>query len=639
MNDQTVRPTSIATAAPQRAIFAADTPRVDAADPAAALFAELLMHARAETPMALAVVGPAGAGKSSFLASTLARAQAIALAARGVPASPFVERALTARADFSALPDDARRADVAAVLSGALQRAFRKAGGAWGKVAEDAGAAGVDPQVESRAAAESYDEARKRAEAEARDLEKLRGLRGRLSDALLFDTPGSKVDSYARGARSRIDLTLRRFGFVEPDSTLAYKQLVGEVAESGGGAKALPGLLRSVWGFASQRRLLIWALTLSLLSIALGAAWDTQATWAPAMREQGVAANSAASFLLTNRWLATFRDAAFWLAMGLVGLNLWRAWRFAEPLAHGAGLLQADVEERGAALDAQIAALSKRVEGLRVESEAARKSAEDAAVRLARAQASRAPLADLAACDPDERFLEALPHALAAQGEATRLIVAIDGFDHLPPEAGARIVGTARRLLSMRGVAAIAAIDIDRLAPGMGRDPMERRARFDRQFQAAWRIEPASVVEQERAVAGLLGDAPANALAEPDGARSILDEPLTTIESDLLRRVSPLAGGHPRALKRLLNLYRLARMDSGARPALALMLANEVGGAWADPVVVNAAIAEGRDEAQIDARIVSAVRAARAAAPSGGLTTAELNAARRLARRFVALDA
>lgn len=639
VNDQTVRPPPAATAPSPRSIFSADAPSVDAADPAAALFAELLIHAQAETPMALAIVGPPGSGKSSFIASTLARAQAIAQAARSVSASPFVARTLTASADLSALPDDSRRADIAAVLSGALQRALRKAGGGWAKIAEDAGAAGADPQVEARAAAENYDDARKRAEAEARDLEKLRGLRARLSDALLFDTPGSKVDSYARGARARIDFNLRRFGFLDPDSTTSYKQLVGEVAEAGGGAKAVPGLLRAIWGFASQRRLLIWALALGLISIALGAAWDSQASWAPGLREQGAAASSAATFLLTHRWLATFRDAAFWIAALLIAINLWRAWRFAQPLAQGAALLQADVAERGAALDAQIAALSKRVEGLRGESETARRVAEDAAARLARVQASRAPLADLAASDPDERFLEALPQALAAQGETSRLVVALDGFDHFAPEAAARVVATARRLLAAKGVAVIAAFDVDKLASALGRDPGERRARFDRGFQAAWRIEPGSMVDQGRAMASLLGAAAEEPLTPPDGARSMLDEPLTTIEQDLLQRVAPLAGGHPRALKRLLNLYRLARLDSRARPALALMLANEIGGAWADPVVANTAIAEGRDEGHLDPRVLAAARAARAAAPTGALTTSELGAARRLARRFVALDA
>lgn len=639
MNDQTARPSPVAPALPPRSIFAADAPTVDPADPAAALFAELLIHARAETPLALAVIGPAGSGKSSFLGSTLARAEAVAKAARAVPSTPFVAQTLTATADFSGLSPQARPDDVAAILSGALQRALRRAGGAWAKAAADAGAAGADPQVESRAAAEAYDEARKRCEAETRELEKQRGLRARLSDALLFDTPGSKVDSYARGARSRIDATLRRFGYADADSTTSYKQLVGEVAELGGGAKAAPTLLRAIWGFPSQRSLLVWALIFGGLWLGLGAAWTAQASWGPALREQGPAASGLADFLLTHRWLATLREAAFWLAAAMIGLNLWRAWRFARPLSHGAALLQADVAERGAALDAQIAALSKRVDGLRAESETARRAAEDAAQRLARAQSQRAPLADLAATDPDARFLEALPQALAAQGGATRLVVGLDGLDHLPGDAAIRALGDARRLLAAPGLVCLAAFDADRLAAGLGRDPAERRAGFDRLFQAAWRLEPGSPADQEKAVGLLLGAADGEALAAPDGARSILDEPLTTIEQELLRRLAPLAGGRPRALKRFLNLYRLARLASGTRPALALMLAVETGGGWADPIPVNTAIAEGRDDSLADARLVSALRAARAAAPSGALTTAELIAARRLARRFVALDA
>lgn len=637
MNDQTVRPSPAATAPAPRSIFSADAAVVDPGDQAAALFAELLMHGGAETPLALAVVGPAGSGKSSFLASALARAQAVAAAARSVPRSPFVARTLTATADLSRLSDEARPAEIAAALSGALQRALRKAGGAWAKAAEDAGAAGADPQAEARAAAEAYDDARKRGEAEGRDLEKLRGLRARLSDALLFDTPGSRVDSYARARRSRIEGDLRRFGYSEGDSTASYKQLVGEVAELGGAAKAAPTLLRAIWGYASQRKLLVRALLLALLWLALGAAWDTQTSWGPTLREQN-GGGQIANFLLTHRWLATFRDLAFWGAVALVGVNLWRAWRFGSPLTRGASLLKADIDERGAALDAQIAALSKRVDAMRSETEAARKAAELAAARQARAQAQRAG-ADLAAVDPDERFLEALPQALAAQGEATRIVVALDGLDHLAPQAAVRALSASARLLAAPGLALIAGFDADRLAPALGGDPGERRARFERLFQAGWRLEPGAPARQEKATAALLAGAPAEALPPPDGARSILDEPLTTIETELLQRVAPLAGGHPRAVKRLLNLYRLGRLASGDRAALALALAAEIGGGWADPAPVNAALNEGREETHADPRLVAAVKAARVASPSGALGVAELLAARRLARRFVALDA
>lgn len=642
MNDQTARPSAAATTS-QRSVFVADAPVCDPADPAAALFAELLVHARAETPLSLAVVGPAGSGKSSFLSSALARADALAQAAGGAKDGPFVARTLSARVDLSALPDDASPADVAATLSRALQRALRTAGGAWAKAAESAGAAGGDPQLDARAAADAYDETRRRAEAESRDLDSLRGLRARLSDALLFETPGSKVDSYARGARSRIDATLRRFGFAEADTTVSYKQLVGEVAELGGGARAAPTLARAVWGFRSQRRLLTMAAIWFLLSIGLGMSWDSQTSWGPQLREQGQFATTLANALLSQRWLATLHDLAFWAGVLTVALNLWRAWRFTQPLTRGAALLRDEVAERGAALDQQIAAAAQRVEGLRGDADAARRAAEDAAARAARAQAARAPLADLAADHPDERFLEALPQAFAAQSALNpsapvRLVVGLDGVDQLPPDAALRALTVARRLLGAPGLATLAALDAGRLAAAAGPDAAQRRARFDRLFQATWRLDAGSPADQEKGVATLLGAAPAEPLAAPDAARSLLDEPLTTIETELLHRVAPLAGGQPRALKRLLNLYRLARQTTAERAALALMLASELGG-WADPVAVNTLVADARDEAQADPRVVSAVRAARAARPSGGMTAAELTAARRLARRFVALDA
>jgi hypothetical protein len=598
-------------------------------DPVAVLFAELLAHARAETPMAIAVVGPAGSGKSSFVEATLARLGALCAAADA--SSPFLSQVVAVKADLSRLPPDASRAEILAALAAATRRSLVRAGGAFGKAGEEAAAACGDSHASAREAEEAYDGARKRLDAEERELEQARTRRARLTDALLYDTPGSKVDAFARARRSRIDAGLRAFGYGAGDAGTTYRQLVGEVAETQSGA----ALSRVIWGFPQQRRLLMWAAVFFGLWLLAGWARETQTAWAPWLRAQNAGALADFFKADTLRWIST---ALLTLSLFYLARNLWRAWRFTTPLRHGARLLRDDVAERGVELDRAIQMTMRRVDVLRSETEAARKAAEAAARRAKQGAADGdALVGDIDATDPSERFVEAAARALTRGGARARLVLALDGADHLRPASALSALEAATRLASASGAALVAAFDPAKLSDAGA--PRDAQDRLERLFQASWRLEATSLSDQERLMSAALAGAPLSSPPKLDASRSLLDEPLAASEVDLMQRLVPLVGGAPRRIKRLANLYRISRIASPNRPVLALALAAELGGVADATTTAVEAISSGPGDVKLDPAVIAAVAATAEAAPAGALTTHDLAAARRLARRFAAFEA
>lgn len=635
MGSVTMHSTTSAAAPVQtaRPVFSADRPAAAPPDAAAALFAELLAHSGAGAPFALAVSGPAGAGKSSFVESMLARAEALAAAAAARPGGPFLSRLLAVRLDAAA-----GGGDPASALAQGLELALRRAGGDWAGRAALAAMALADPQAAAREAGARFDAIRRRLDEEARELEEQSGRRARLADLLLYETPGSKIDSYARGNRSRLEQTLRRFGFRSADPTVAYKNLVGEIAELGGPAKATPTLLRSLWAFKGQKRLLVLAVLFVLMWVGLGFAGQTQADWTPWLREQGQTGATLASWLVDRGWLGTLRHVALGGAALALVANVWRALRFTSPLMRGARLLKADVDERAAELDRQIGARRSRLDALRGEAETARRDAEETTQRAAQfAGRAAQPASALAPAAKAETFLAELDAAMAGESDA-RIVVALDGLDALPAADALRLVETATRLLDSPRWALVAAVDPAHLGAAAGESPAARRARFERLFQAAWRLDGEGF-DAARALAQALGrgDEP-GAPPPPDATRSRLDEPLSSAETDLLARLAPLAGPTPRAVKRFANLYRIARLQTPDRAAAALMLALETGAPEADAIAIAQALADANPRPDGDPRVVEAVRVARDAA-GGLLTPAQLYAARRLARRLATVEA
>lgn len=116
---------------------------------------------------------------------------------------------------------------------------------------------------------------------------------------------------------------------------------------------------------------------------------------------------------------------------------------------------------------------------------------------------------------------------------------------------------------------------------------------------------------------------------------SALAEPLSSAEAALLTALAPLAADLPRAAKRFLNAYRLARCAYVPRPAIALMQAV----AFADDetrAAMRARLMQGGQELEPvngPEALVTAVKSARAA--NGGLLTlADARAADAVARRY-----
>ena len=117
-------------------------------------------------------------------------------------------------------------------------------------------------------AAERHDEAIRRLEQEREARDEVEAKRARIAEALLYDTPGSRIDAFTRAARGRIERRLRKFGFLEGDAGANFRSLVRDLA--GVGASARYGvLLRAIWAYRGQLRLILLAVIAFAVAFAL----------------------------------------------------------------------------------------------------------------------------------------------------------------------------------------------------------------------------------------------------------------------------------------------------------------------------------------------------------------------------------
>ena len=193
----------------------------------------------------------------------------------------------------------------------------------------------------------------------------------------------------------------------------------------------------------------------------------------------------------------------------------------------------------------------------------------------------------------------------------TRIIVALDNVDCLPqPQAHAFLDG-ARRAFGHAGFIALIAADPARLAAAA----QDERAQSDGAALEKWLQIPfrigtglgdrhyAALVEQalgrpENAQA----DSPrqeADVQAEKANSRlAPLDWSVSAEELRLLSGLAPLAGQSPRAVKRFVNLYRIARLQAlEDKPILAFMLALDQGGSADEIAAVQKPLATGEPDA------------------------------------------
>ncbi|HYC25272.1 MAG TPA: P-loop NTPase fold protein, partial [Roseiarcus sp.] len=446
---------------------------------------ELIAHRDSQTPMMIAIVGPSGSGKSFVLNRVVAGVEILSAAAKSVD-GPFASQIVAVHADAASIATDP-----AAALAAATYSALRDNSGGYAALADEAAHAGGDPHLAAAKASERYDEARRRLEAERQARDETEARRARLSDAVLFETPGSRVDAYVRASRGRIEGRLRRFDLITGEPAANFKELVRDIAGAGAGSRISIGL-RSIWAYRRQTRLLLWAVVCFLAALAVAQLrGPVVGDW---LRGQGGFATSIADWIGAHgAWIDSVVALLVVLGGLALALNLWRAFVFAGSLDRAARLLNHDVRERARDLDAASARLNRRLATLSAEAEAAARHAE-AAEQRAKLRGSVAvdrgtsPLfldSTRAPQTAARAFFAVLDKGVEGSGELSapavavapaasvaapkRIVLAVDNLDALSPSQALDIIETTRSLLGQSFVA-LFAFDPLRLAPALAAD-------------------------------------------------------------------------------------------------------------------------------------------------------------------------
>jgi hypothetical protein len=596
----------------RHSVFAADVAGAapDALSPPLARLAELALHRGAETPVAIGLLGGPGSGKSSALAALTRRIEALTRAAGA--GGPYVGQALVLQLSGHEFADEPE-----AVLAARLHQALERREPQFAQeCAADAVHSTSDPRALAHAANERLDEARRRLDTERQSLEDVSARRARLIDTVLYETPGSQVDAYARSRRGGIESALRAFGAAGNDPLQAYKDEVGGLARARGGTSRAGLALRSLWAYRGQIRWLVLAVL--FLLIAWGFNYlDHDRSWLNSLRGSGENARPVADWLEAHlSWLTTLRSAAIVIAILCVLANLWRAFRFVQPVFRGATLLNRDATQRGQDLDQRLSHQTRRVDNLARDVDALAARAAEAEKRAGpdgggvagiELPPFHASASDRISTESARAFFASISDRLVGNAGGAgpqRIIVAIDGLERAAGGASEAIAS----LLARPGFVALVTADPARI----GGD------RLARTVQVPFTLAPA---DQAGLVGRLLGRAaaPASKTAEPlDARNSALDTPVTEGEAELLTALAPLAGPSPRGVKRFVNLYRLARLDAPDDLApLAFMLALDAGGTSDEIGAVEQSLA-GADE-----RAPFTLGQAAGARLAAGLTAAE----------------
>ena len=540
--------------------------------------AELCLAPEAQTPFLAGIVGPSGAGKSFALRRLQGAIDALANAAAKAPGGPFLSRIVIASVDAASVSGDPASALAAAAFV-ALER--ERAGVSYLALADEAAHATTDPRRAALAAADRLDEIIRRLDTERAAREEVEAKRARLPELLLYETPGSRVDSFIRTSRAAIDGRLRRFGLGEADTTVNYRDLVRDLSSLGAGSQF--GLvLRAIWSYRGQGRLLASALVAFLLAFGVDRLRSPGAD--AKLRGLGETFSPVADWIVGHgEWLEWAVDSLIVLGFVALFVNIWRALSFSALLYRGLRILNLDIRERRRELDASSARLERRIAALSVEAEGANKRAETMAKRAGgNPGLSRAPgpiflgALETPAKVSREFFTELsrLMSAPAPSAMATpqRLIFAIDNLEALAPVEATRLIETASALFGP-GCIGLVACDPLALTCGSG-GASTPRAFAQNIFQVVFDVNSLAAANGGRLAGRLLtASEPPSSLNPIDASRSAVGEPLTPGEGALLTALAPLTSGTPRAVKRFHNAYRLARVAPAARPAVALMLA------------------------------------------------------------------
>ena len=535
--------------------------------------AQLCAHADTQTPLMIALVGAAGSGKSFALARLTRAIGDLSAASTTGAGGPFLAGIVSIPLDATQLASDPA-STIATITFQTLSRQYPA-------LAAEASHAGADPAQAASLAAARHDEVHRKLDAEREARDEVDGRRARLGEVVLYQTPGSRIDAFARASRGAIEGRLRQFDLLSGDPIANFKDLVRDLSGAGAGSR-LSIALRSIWGYGRQFRLLVWAVV--CFALAYGASRMLGLSAGPAPRGLGSAVDTAADWLdAHSAWGDRLVQGLILLGVLLLVLNLWRALTFSATLFRGLRLLNADVRDRRRELDATSARLNQRVAALSAEADAAAKHADAAAKRVSNEAkapaASPSPMFALAQTPPAvaaRAFMAELGRLMAAPGASTgvpqRLVLAFDNLDALPPDQALNVIETAHGLLGPSCVGVAAFNPATLVSDAANRDAL--RERFERLFQITFNVQGADTTEKARMVARLLGISGADRHGDLSGAAPTpIAEPLSAAEATLLTALAPLACSTPRRAKRFLNLYRLARTSPASRPAVALMLA------------------------------------------------------------------
>ena len=581
-------------------IFAADLPRgSDALGLERALrpLAELAVHRDTETPLTIALLGESGSGKSFALAKLLAEIEVLSASGLSTGVNPFLGRIAALRIDVAGFDGEPNVA-----LANAL---YEQLGRAFPEFVREVAHAVRNPQVVAREAAEQLDAARRRLDAERQKLDEIESRRARLAETVLFESAGSQVDAYARANRAKIESRLLGFGLTG-DPIADYKSMVRDLAESGGPAARVGAALRAFWAFKGQMRLLVIAAVLVLAGIGLDAAVADRASWLASLRSASQGLASLSTWIEAHiDWLTLAAKIAYAAAVLAVVANFLRGVRFLRPLFRGVSYLETDVVNRRRALEALYAHQMRRVDGLEADAELVARHAAEADRRAGtpapfNARAEPSPFEDTTLKAQAERFfaalgafMEAVQRAGAGAGVPgglkavpQRLVVALDHIDALPQGKARALLDAAHRAFANAGIVTLVAADPGRVEADA--------ATLEKWIQVPFRVGAAGATDHAAFVAHVIGQgAPEDAKTRADMQRAPVDWSISAAEAGLLAALAPLAGGSPRAVKRFVNLYRVARAQAPEhRGVLAMMLALEQGGTPYEIATVRDAVGE-----------------------------------------------
>ena len=495
---------------------------------------DLALSPLAQTPFRVGLIGPFGSGKSFALERLTA---AISVAASQPPDAAVPRHSKIVMANFDAAglgSDHAVGFDPASALAAAMYVALENGrdGVSYAALADEVAHGAADPGRAALAAADRHEELSRRLEAERATRAELESRRARLTEAVLYETPGSRIDSMIRSSRSTIEARLRRFGFGDGDATLNFRNLLRDLAAASAVRRA--GLaLRATWAYRRQTALLV--IVVLALALAFGFDWLRRAADNGGLADlgEGYGANIARLISDNAIWVGRAIAALIVIAGLALFYNLWRAAGFSALLYRGLRILRIDMAERRRDLDASIERAERKLANLTTEAEVAAKRAEALARRAGGARSfARAPgPAFLKALETPAKtsrdFFAELSRQITRPSSPetlapSRLILAIDNLEALAPVEAARLIDATQALIGP-GIVALIACDPAQMAPAAA--AAFARTRFDVVFNVA----AIAGDDSAKLAAQLTGD---GAGAAPAAAknRPALAEPLTAAE-------------------------------------------------------------------------------------------------------------